>query len=86
MRRLAKKAAKDGWSVRETERRVRADARADAPPKKAAKSPNVRALEQRLSRSLGSPVSVEDKKGKGKLVVRYSSYDELDRLLDQMTR
>jgi len=86
MRRLAKKAAKDGWSVRETERRVRADARADGPPKKAAKSPNVRALEQRLSRSLGSPVTVEDKKGKGKLVVRYSSYDELDRLLDQMTR
>lgn len=87
MKRLAAKAIKDGWSVRETERRVRAESRKkgdEPPPKK--KSANVRDLEQRLSRSLGAPVAVEDKKGKGKLVVSYSSYDELDRLLEHMIR
>lgn len=87
MKRLAAKAVKGAWSVRETERRVRADARGPAGAKPPTiKSPNVRALEQKLARSLGSPVSVEDKKGKGKLVVSYSSYDELDRLLEHLTR
>ncbi|MEZ4340149.1 MAG: ParB/RepB/Spo0J family partition protein [Sandaracinaceae bacterium] len=85
MKKLAHKAVKDGWSVRETERRVRADARGEAPAKaEPAKSANVRDLEQRLTRSLGTPVKVEDRKGKGKLVVSYSSYDELDRLLGQL--
>ena len=84
MKRLAKKAIADGWSVRETERRVRADARdasARAPKKK---SPNVIDLERKLSRSLGARVSVDDKSGKGKVVITYTSYDELDRLLEQM--
>ncbi|MFK7985370.1 MAG: ParB/RepB/Spo0J family partition protein [Sandaracinaceae bacterium] len=85
MRRLAHAAIKDGWSVRETERRVRAENR---PVEKASssktKSANVRDLESRLRRHLGAPVAVEDKKGKGKLVVSYSSYDELDRILGQI--
>ncbi|MCB9591363.1 MAG: ParB/RepB/Spo0J family partition protein [Sandaracinaceae bacterium] len=84
MKRLAAKAIKDGWSVRETERRVRADARGEKVKDAPAKSPNVRDLEQRLTRSLGTPVTVTDAKGKGKLVVSYSSYDELDRLLAQL--
>ncbi len=85
MQRLAREAASKGWSVRETERQVRSAARGEGDAKtKATKSANVRDLEQRLSRHLGARVSVEDKKGKGKLVVSYSSYDELDRLLAQM--
>ncbi len=84
MKKLAHKAVKDGWSVRETERRVRAESRGEAPKPEPAKSANVRDLEQRLTRSLGAPVKVDDKKGKGKLVVSYSSYDELDRLLSQL--
>lgn len=87
IKRLAHEAVKKGWSVRETERQVRAAARAStekkAPPTKSA---NVRDLEGRLSRVLGARVSVEDKKGKGKLVVSYSSYDELDRILAQIER
>lgn len=87
MKRLAKRAVKDGWSVRETERRVRADARGESGQRKPKeKSPNVRDLERKLSQSLGSPVSVEDRKGKGKLVVTYSSYDELDRLIEHLSR
>ncbi|HJL16755.1 MAG TPA: ParB/RepB/Spo0J family partition protein [Sandaracinaceae bacterium LLY-WYZ-13_1] len=87
MKKLAQQALKKGWSVRETERRVRASSRDEASPEKPAgpsKSANVRDLEQRLTRSLGARVNVEDKSGKGKLVVSYSSYDELDRILEQL--
>ncbi len=84
MLRLANKAVADGWSVRETERRVRADARRETSTATKKKSPNVVDLERKLSRSLGARVSVEDKSGKGKVVIAYSSYDELDRLLERM--
>jgi ParB family chromosome partitioning protein len=78
---------KKGWSVRETERQVRAAARgASEPAEPKAKSANVKDLENRLSKALGARVSVEDKKGKGKLVVSYSSYDELDRILAHLLR
>lgn len=85
MKKLAHEAIKHGWSVRETERHVRSEARANGAPKaKPDKSANVKDLESRLTRHLGARVAVEDKKGKGKLVVSYSSYDELDRILEQI--
>ncbi|MGD8860771.1 MAG: ParB/RepB/Spo0J family partition protein [Myxococcales bacterium] len=85
MERLAREALRKGWSVRETERRARQVAQGnkkdakDGPPEKSA---NVRDLEGRLSRSLGTRVAIADRKGKGHLQIRFSSYDELDRLLD----
>lgn len=87
IKRLAHEAVKKEWSVRETERQVRAAARGGSgAPATPAKSANVRDLEGRLSRALGARVTVEDKKGKGKLVVAYSSYDELDRILAHIDR
>ncbi len=87
IKRLAHEAVKKEWSVRETERQVRAAARgASATPAPGPKSANVRDLEGRLSRVLGARVTVEDKKGKGRLVVAYSSYDELDRILAHIDR
>ncbi len=86
IKRLAHEAAQKSWSVRETERQVRASLRDASGKKETAKSANVRDLEGRLSRALGARVSVEDKKGKGKLVVTYSSYDELDRILAHIVR
>ncbi|MGE3636762.1 MAG: ParB/RepB/Spo0J family partition protein, partial [Sandaracinaceae bacterium] len=87
MKRLADKAVAESWSVRETERRVRAESKAaDGKSEPKGKSANVRDLEQRLTRHLGAKVAVEDKKGKGKLVVNYTSYDELDRLLEHLMR
>jgi ParB family chromosome partitioning protein len=88
-KKLAQQAVRKGWSVRETERRVRAaaregDAKKPAKADAAGKSANVKDLEARLTRSLGARVAVEDKSGKGKLVVSYSSYDELDRILEQL--
>jgi ParB family chromosome partitioning protein len=88
MKRLAHEAVKKGWSVRETERQVRAAARGEEQKGEPAptKSANVRDLESRLSKALGARVEVDDKKGKGKLVVNYTSYDELDRLLAHLIR
>jgi ParB family chromosome partitioning protein len=90
MKKLARSAVSKGWSVRETERRARSAARGEEAPKKttksSTKSTNVRDLEQRLSRALGSPTTVHEKgKERGELRIAYSSYDELDRLLDKLT-
>jgi ParB family chromosome partitioning protein len=81
-KKLAHDAVKHDWSVRETERRVRIEAAgAQAASAAPVKSANVRDLEGRLSKALGARVVVEDRKGTGKLVVAYSSYEELDRIL-----
>jgi len=80
-----------GLSVRATEELVRKKAR----PEKAArererpapaKSPAVRDLEERLTRSLGGPVTlVEDAPGKGGTVtIKYLDLDHLDRLLEKL--
>ena len=89
MKKLARSAVSKGWSVREAERQARRAARGDdAPAKKSAtaKSANVRDLEQRLSRALGSTTSIhESGKERGQLRIQYSSFDELDRLIDKLT-
>ena len=43
--------------------------------------PNVREAEDRLRRRLGLKVQIEDKKGKGKVVIEYSCVDDFDALL-----
>lgn len=85
MTRLAAQAREGRWSVRELERHVRASAGASKGAKRApaGKSANVRDLEQRLSRALGTKVRVADRRGKGHVEFAFSSYDELDRLVDQ---
>lgn len=93
--RLAREAVRKGWSVRETERRARAQAgggkaggaegsAAGAGGGSSSSSANVRDLERRLGRSLGSPVRVRDERGKGRLEIAFASYDELDRLLEKL--
>ena len=42
----------------------------------------MRDLELRLERKLGTKCEVRDRDGKGEISVKYSSLDELDRLLD----
>jgi ParB family transcriptional regulator, chromosome partitioning protein len=87
MQRLAKEAIIGGWSVRETERRARVAAQQKPKDSAAAnKSPNTRDLEDRLSRSVGSRVTVADRKGKGHLQIAFASYDELDRLISVLER
>jgi len=44
----------------------------------------VRDLENRLSKSLGARVNIADRKGKGHIEIVYTSFDELDRLLEKL--
>jgi len=84
MAKLAVEAVDKEWSVRETERRARAESHARKPPPP--KSANTRDLEERLTRKLGARVVVADRKGKGHLSISFSSYDELDRLIEVFER
>jgi ParB family chromosome partitioning protein len=85
---LAEKVVRGRLSVRQTEAMVRsAKSESDGNGKKPAgqgsgKTPSVRDLEGRLERKLGTKVEVRDKDGKGEILVKYSSWDELDRLLE----
>jgi ParB family transcriptional regulator, chromosome partitioning protein len=55
-------------------------------PKPKSKSASVRDLEERLTRSLGGPVTItEDEPGKaGRVEIRYLDLDHLERLLDRL--
>jgi ParB family chromosome partitioning protein len=82
---LADKVVKGHLSVRQTESLVRSAKQTDgakAAPK--AKSANVRDMEGRLERRLGTRVELRDRDEKGEIVVRYSSWDELDRILSMI--
>jgi ParB family chromosome partitioning protein len=73
-----------GLSVRETERLVR---RLQGTPaartaRGASADPDIRRLEERLAQRLGAPVKLEHGAGgKGRVVIRYASLDELDGIL-----
>lgn len=47
--------------------------------------PNVQAMQSELERLLGLRVQVKDRKGKGKIVIQYSSLDDFDRLLEMLS-
>ncbi|MCC2616939.1 ParB/RepB/Spo0J family partition protein [Aestuariibacter halophilus] len=71
-----------GMTVRDTENLVR---RLLEPPKEKAPNkpdPDVERLESRLSENLGAPVSIaHNAKGKGKMVINFSSLEQLDGIL-----
>jgi ParB family chromosome partitioning protein len=87
--RAARNVVEKQLSVRATEQLVR-KAKSPAPErpvkKPATKSPSVRDLEERLTRSLGGPVTItEDEPGKaGHIEIRYMDLDHLERLLDRL--
>jgi len=43
--------------------------------------PNVREAEDRLRRSLGLKVTIEDKSGRGKVIIEYAGVDDFDSIL-----
>ncbi len=89
---LAHDAAEEGWSVREVERRAHEFAAGKLPgdgkkakAAKAAPQPDIAALENELSESLGAKVAIAHGRGnKGKLVIHYSDLDTLDGLLERL--
>ncbi|WP_421682987.1 ParB/RepB/Spo0J family partition protein [Stutzerimonas urumqiensis] len=72
-----------GLTVRQTEALVRQWlSPKETPAAKGASDPDITRLEQRLAERLGSPVQIRHgAKGKGQLVIRYSSLDELQGVL-----
>jgi len=86
LRRLAEEVAAKGLSVRQTEARARAaTGKSGKIKQKKAKDPDVAAAESRLSRALGAPVAIRGT-DKGRLEIRFSSLDELNRLYDLLTQ
>jgi ParB family chromosome partitioning protein len=86
---LAEKVIRGRLSVRQTEAMVRSAKRqarggSAAVGQTSQKSPAVRDLETRLQRKLGTKCEVRDKDGRGQILISYSSWDELDRLLDAL--
>jgi len=81
----AKKVAKSGLSVRETEQLVRRMLTGGEGKKKpTARTPNadIRRLETEISDKLGAKVRIDHSaKGAGKLVINYNNLDELDGIL-----
>lgn len=85
---LANEAAARGMSVREVEQRV-ADALAarTAKPARPAMDRDVARLQEDLAQKLATRVQIKARrKGKGSLVIDYGSLDELDRLIQRLTR
>lgn len=81
----ARTIAAKGLSVRQAEslvRRLQQEVTAKPDQKL---DPNVRKLQDDLSDKLGAPVLIQHSaKGKGKLVIKYGSLDELDGILDHI--
>lgn len=48
--------------------------------------PNVREATDLLQRSLGLKVSIEDKNGRGKVIIEYARLEDFDALLDKLTK
>jgi ParB family chromosome partitioning protein len=78
---LAEKVLKGRLSVRQTESLVRGAKDGANGKKPKQKSANVRDIEVRLERKLGTRVEVRDREGAGEIALKYSSWDELDRIL-----
>ena len=73
-------------SVRQTENYVQGLINPEAKPKKDPKStqpadPNVREAQDRLQRTLGLKVHIEDKSGKGRVIIEYSGLEDFDSIL-----
>jgi ParB family chromosome partitioning protein len=83
----AKHVAAKGFSVRETEKLVQdlLNPKQKAAKPKARASRDVQRLEEELSESLGTTVEIKPgKKGAGKLVLHYMSYEHLDDLMAKL--
>jgi ParB family chromosome partitioning protein len=81
---IANRAVEKALSVRQTEEAI-----ANLIPipamekqlKELAMDPNVREAERELERALGVRVTITDRKGKGKILLEYSSLEDFDRIL-----
>ena len=83
---VAKKIQAWSLSVRQTETYVQTLINPEGKAKKSAKAappedPNVRDAQILLQRTLGLKVHIEDKKGKGRVIIEYSGLEDFDSIL-----
>ena len=77
--------AKRGLSVRQTESLVRRMSEQSGPTSKKAIDPDIKNLEEKLSETLGAKVLIQHTaKGKGRVVLKYNSLDELEGILSHI--
>lgn len=84
----ATRVVKDGLSVRQTEElvhKVLEPAETSNEPKLKPKDPNVREAEQQLQRSLGVKVRIQDRNGRGKIIIEYATLEDFDRVVDALS-
>jgi len=86
---IAREVVKKGLSVRDTEHLVRKETQANdksgTNKTSVTPDPNVQQLQTDLSEKLGAKVQIQyNAKGKGKLVVQYNSFDELDGIIEHI--
>lgn len=81
---LARKAVEEELSTRQVERLAAESRKTKTPPQPKPAAPDIAFLEERLRRHLGSKVTVDDHKGKGKIVIEYYSLAEAQGILDRM--
>lgn len=81
----ARKVVAKDLTVRETEKLVNTIAEGEKPKAEKAKDPDVKLLEQQLVEKLGAKVDISyNRKGKGKLVISYTSLEELDGIISHI--
>jgi ParB family chromosome partitioning protein len=83
----AQKVTALAMSVRQTETYVQGilnpeSKKAAGEQKEKPVDPNVREVQESLQRSLGLKVRVEDRKGRGRVIIEYAKIEEFDRLLE----
>jgi ParB family chromosome partitioning protein len=87
----AQKVAALAMSVRQTEGYVQKvlnpqGKKQDGGEEKENLDPNVREVQESLQRALGLKVRIEDRKGRGRVIIEYSQLEEFDRLLERLRR
>ncbi|HUE76448.1 MAG TPA: ParB/RepB/Spo0J family partition protein [Longimicrobiales bacterium] len=87
MAELARKAAEDGWSVREIERRVRRDRPGRKQTKAKKRDTAERDLEQAMERVLGTQVRIRRTRGssKGRIEVWFYGAEDFERVFELLT-
>jgi len=87
---MAERVIREGLSVRAVEEFARrgSGAQAATPPrrKNPRKTPQVAALEADLRAHLGTKVSIQDRRGKGRITIEYYSPDDFERIVQQIQR
>jgi len=89
MEKAAKRVIDLSLSVRQTETYVQGLIHPERAAKKEPKpeppvDPNVREVQERLQRALGLKVHIEDRAGRGKVIIEYSRLEDFDALLETL--